>query len=107
MKKQLDNSTVTSFAEQQKMNETNELNFDELRKEFDSLVASIPGADDPNGQTEEGLYFQNYWQQRITQIIEKNLGKGKKVSQCNSNQVEALLLIISDLKELINNQGEE
>lgn len=104
MKKQLDNSTVTSFAEQQKMNEANELDFDKLKKEFDILVAGVPGANDPNGQTEAGMYFQNYWQPKITQIIERNLGKGKKVSQCNSNQVEALSLIISDLKELIKNQ---
>lgn len=104
MKKQLDNSTVTSFAEQQKMNEANELDFDKLKKEFDIIVAGIPGADDPNGQTEAGMYFQNYWQPKITQIIERNLGKGKKVSQCNSNQVEALSLIIADLKELIKNQ---
>lgn len=101
MKKQLDNATVTTFSEQQKLNEVHELDFDKTKQEFDSIIANIPGAGDASGQTEDGLKFQNYWQPKITQIIEKHLGKGKKVSQCNSNQVEALSLIIIDLKELI------
>ncbi len=78
-----------------------------MKKEFDSIVASIPGYDDYNGQTEEGVYFLNYWQPKIAQIIEGYLGKGKKLSQCNSNQAEALSLIVMDLKELINKRKKE
>lgn len=102
LKKQIDNAIVTSFSEQQELNKINELDFDSLKKEFDTLITTIPGWDDQNGQTEIGIKFQQYWQPKITQIIEKYLGKGKKVSQCTSNQAEALDLIIVDLKELIN-----
>ena len=45
--------------------------------------------------------FANYWLPRIVQITDRYLGKGMKVAQCSRDQVEALDLIVSDLKELI------
>jgi hypothetical protein len=45
--------------------------------------------------------FKTYWEPRITQVIETYLGKGAKVSQCSRDQVEALDLIVSELKEFI------
>ena len=45
--------------------------------------------------------FGTNWQPRITEIVEKYLGKGMKVSQCSRAQVEALDLIVTDLRELI------
>lgn len=104
LKKKYDGAVVTSFAEQQKLNTVEELDFDKLKKEFDFIISSLPGSDDPNGQTEEGIEFQTYWQPRVTQIVEKHLGKDKKVFQCTANQAEALQLIIIDLKELIKNK---
>lgn len=38
---------------------------------------------------------------KITSIIEKYLGKGKKVSECTSTQCEQLELIIQDLEDII------
>lgn len=102
LKKKYDGAVVTSFSEQQKLNTVEELNFDQLKKEFDTMVSNIPGFDDPSGQTEDGVKFQSFWQPKISLIIEKYLGKSKKVSQCTPNQVEALNLIVKDLKELIN-----
>ena len=37
---------------------------------------------------------------RITQIVEKYLGRGKKVGDMSREQTEALSLIIGDLEEL-------
>ena len=39
---------------------------------------------------------------KITQIIERYLGKGSKVGDATRDQVEAIDLIVTDLKELLN-----
>lgn len=78
---------------------TVELDFDALVKEFNDIIANIPGS--TGEATEEGTQFKEYWAPRITQITDKYLGKGKKVNQCTRDQVEALDLIVSDLKELV------
>lgn len=77
------------------------LDFDELMKEFSSIIANIPGSSDIKGDTEEGIKFKEYWQPRVTQIIEKYLGKGKKVKDCTRDQVEALDLIVTELKDTV------
>ena len=38
---------------------------------------------------------------KITAVIDKYLGKGKKVSECTSSQCEQLELIIQDLEDLV------
>ena len=80
---------------------TSKLDFDELLSEFNSMIANIPGSSDQTGETQEGKEFKDYWMPRIVQITDKYLGRGKKVSQCNRDQVEALSLIVEDMKELI------
>ena len=69
--------------------------------EFNSIIANIPGSSDQTGETKEGKEFKEYWMPRIVQITDRYLGKGKKVSQCNREQVEALSLIVDDMKELV------
>jgi len=101
-KKELENATIISFEEQQKMNDTGKLDFDELVTEFNTLVGAIPGVGDPDGITEDGIKFKTYYLPRITQITEEHLGKGRKVAQCTSNQAEAISLIIDDLKDFLN-----
>lgn len=81
---------------------TSALDFDELMKEFSDIIANIPGSTDMKAETEEGIKFREYWQPRITQCIENYLGKGKKMKDVTRDQVEAVDLIISDLKELVN-----
>ena len=78
-----------------------DLNFDDLMKEFSNIIANIPGSTDGNAETEDGVKFRDYWQPRITQIIEKYLGKGKKVRDITLDQVEALDLIVTDLKDAV------
>ena len=80
---------------------TSNLDFDDLMKEFSDIIANIPGSADISAETEDGIKFRDYWQPRITQIIERYLGKGKKVKDLTRDQIEALDLIISDLKEVI------
>ena len=71
-----------------------ELDFDELIEEFNSIIMKLV-----NG-TEE-VAFRDFWQPRIMQITDKYLGKGMKVKDCSRDQVEALDLIVTDLKELV------
>ena len=63
--------------------------------EFNSLVGKLISENDE-------AKFETYWQPRIIQITDKYLGRGQKVNQCSREQVEALSLIVDDLKELIN-----
>lgn len=76
---------------------TKELNFDDLMEEFQAIVSNLMSSTDE----EE---FQKYWQPRLTETIEKYLGKGNKISNCNRTQVEAVSLIVSDLEELVKNK---
>lgn len=70
----------------------NELNFDDLMNEFQDCINRMIKA--------AGENFEEKYSSRITQITEKYLGRGNKVSQCSREQVEALSLIVADLKEL-------
>ena len=78
--------------ERDEIDTTEELNFDDLMSESSSLIESIPKAK------------MEYYAPRITEIINKYLGKGKKLSNATRDQVEQISLIVFDLKELI--QGE-
>lgn len=80
------------------------LDFDELMKEFQTTISSIPGFNDANKdeETEDAKKFLEFWSPRITEITDKYLGKGKKVGSMNRDQVEQLDLIVSDLKELVS-----
>jgi hypothetical protein len=80
------------------LNTREELNFDALMEEFNSIIQSIMGT----ASEEE---FANYWQPRIVQITDRYLGKGMKVSQCSREQTEALDLIVTDLHDLVKDAG--
>jgi len=69
-----------------------ELDFDKLMGEFQDCINRMIKA--------AGEGFEEKYSPRITQITEKYLGRGNKVSQCSREQVEALSLIVEDLKEL-------
>lgn len=72
-----------------------ELNFDDLMTEFNNIINNLI-------QTKPEDEFKSYWQPRIVQITDKYLGKGQLVSKCSRDQVEALDLIVTDLKELVS-----
>ena len=71
---------------------TEELDFDTLMERFTGMIEQL--------QTKEN--FSEYYAPRIEQITDRYLGKGNKVSNCSSAQVEALDLIVSDLSELVS-----
>lgn len=91
----------TNDRENAHIDTTSQLDFDSLMKEFNEIVANIPGSTDLDLETEEGKVFRDYWAPRITEIATKYLGAGKKVSQCTRTQVEQLSLIVDDLKDLV------
>ena len=72
---------------------TKELDFDELMNTFNQFIQDLI-----KNNTEEEM--ETYWQPRIIQITDKYLGRGNKVTNCSREQVEALSLIIDDLKEI-------
>ena len=82
------------FTNERGIKEIKELNFDEVKNKFDTIVTQIIQA-----HTDEEM--ANVWSPKITQITEKYLGKGKKASQCTRDQVEQLNLIVLDLEDLI------
>lgn len=92
-------SAVT--AERTKMPIAKELDYDELMKEFTTLIANIPGSSDTTGETDEGKAFAANWAPRIVAITEKYLGAGAKVTSCTRGQVEQLSLIVDELTELV------
>lgn len=61
--------------------------YDALIEEFNKIVGTLMEKDN------------NYYAPRITQIVDKYLGKGKKVSETNRDQGEFISLIISEIKE--------
>jgi hypothetical protein len=79
---------------------TSNLNFDDLISEFGNIIANIPGSSDIKQETEEGKHFAEYWQPRITQTIERYLGKGKKIKDATRDQVEAIDLIVTELRDI-------
>ena len=61
--------------------------YEALMKEFGDVVGVLVEKD------------SNYYVPRITQIVEKYLGKGKKVTEATIEQVEFIHLILTEIKE--------
>ena len=62
-------------------------NYDELMAEFSGMVSDLMAKD------------KNYYAPRVTAVVEKYLGKGKKVSETSIQQAEFIYLINSEIKE--------
>ena len=41
----------------------------------------------------------------LTEIVEQTLGRGKKVSECTKAQIQAMIIILDDLKERADELG--
>ena len=82
--------------------EFEELNFDDLMSKFNTTIANIPGSSDLTGSSPEGQKFKEFYFPKITQIIERNLGKNKKIKDISFEQVEQLRLIVDELIEFVN-----
>lgn len=79
--------TETALNREEIYADEKEYDFPALMKEFQDIVGNLMSAD------------QNV-APKITKIVEKQLGKGKKVSDCTPDQAAQLDLIIFDLKNL-------
>ena len=81
----------TSERDNNYIDTSSNLDFDALMEEFQGIIKDF-------SKDEEKM--ASYYAPRITQIVDKYLGKGKKVSEMNREQSEQLVLIIDDLKTL-------
>lgn len=79
------NKFVTEEREQ--VNLVKEYDFDALMEEFHSIVGDLMTKD------------QTYYSPRITQIVERFLGKGKKMSGVTRDQAELVFLVVDAIKE--------
>jgi len=76
--------------------EVEELDFDALLSEFNKMTKAVQ----QNVSKED---FNKVWGPKIVEITSKYLGKGKKVRDITSEQVEQLALIVDDLRTEIEN----
>lgn len=70
-----------------------EYNYDELKASINKKIEELTQGHDEND-------FKENIAPRITQIVERYLGKGKKISQTSREQGEQLFLINTDLQEI-------
>ena len=66
---------------------TKEYDFDEYVKKFEEDVGILMAKD------------QAFYAPRITQIVEKYLGKGKKMSNVTRDQVELVYLVVTEIED--------
>lgn len=81
---------AVDYKEQQAMNTSVELDFEQLMDDIQKLGEKI----------NEAGHFDD-----LVEIIEKTLGAGAKVSECTKKQVEALSIIKDDLQDYADELG--
>ena len=72
--------------EKEKLAEKTEYNFDALKEEFSAITGELMNKDPKVGP-------------RIVAIVDKYLGKGKKVQNLQPEQAELLFLVVTELKD--------
>lgn len=89
--KEHDNKYVTT--ERETVPVVQEHDFDALMAKFETMVGDLMTKD------------QTYYAPRITQVIEKYLGKGKKMSGVTRDQAELVYLVVSEIEDdLVNGE---
>ena len=84
---QMTNNASLFTDEKVKAVEVVNYDYDALMAEFQSIVSILMEKDN------------NFYTPRITQIVDKYLGKGRKVSEATRDQAEFIFLIITEMKE--------
>lgn len=69
--------------------ETSKYDFNDVKQEINTTIKSILEDDEDNAT-------------KITKIVDKHLGKGRRIAEAEEEQVDMLVLILDDLKELIS-----
>jgi hypothetical protein len=73
--------------ERETVNLVKDYDFDALMAQFEDMVGKLMNKD------------QTYYAPRITQIIEKYLGKGKKMAGVTRDQAELVYLVVNEIQE--------
>lgn len=81
---------AVSYDEQKAQNTSVEYDFEETMNEIQEVGQKLVEA----GQLEA-----------LTEIVEDTLGKGKKVSECTKKQIEAMVIILDNLKDKVAELG--
>lgn len=66
-----------------------EYNYEELMAEFQELVGTLMAKD------------QAYYAPRITQVVERYLGRGRKISEATLDQAELVFYVVKEIKETL------
>jgi hypothetical protein len=74
--------------EKQQITAAKEYDFEGMMSEFQNLVGTLMEQNQSNAM-------------KITALVEKYLGKGKKVGDCTPSQCEQLELILLDMKDMV------
>lgn len=81
---------AVTYQEQKEQNTTKEYDYDETMDALQEVGQKFASA----GKMEE-----------LTEIVEQTLGKGRKVSECTKSQIQAMVIILDDLKERAEELG--
>lgn len=84
-----DGDTFISDDRQNIYKETAEVDFDVIVEEFNTIVNNL--------MTKDATFYGP----RIVEIVEGQLGKGKKVGECARDQAQLIDLIVYNLKEIV------
>lgn len=81
---------AVSYQEQKERNTPTEYDYDETMDALQEVGQRFASA----GQMEE-----------LTEIVEQTLGHGGKVSECSKSQIQAMVIILDDLRERADELG--
>lgn len=86
---EMTNNKFVTSDKNQNTDDFEEYDFDNLMETFGKMIQTIPSEK------------MEYYAPRITEITDRYLGKGKKVTNATRDQAEQIFLIVEDLKELL------
>lgn len=76
-----------------------ELNYDELMGEVKEVIDELLAIDEENDSDKNS--------KSITRIVESHLGKGRRLSETDEDQVDIVALILEEINELLESQLED
>ncbi|MGD7046970.1 ATP-binding protein [Rossellomorea marisflavi] len=81
--------TAVTFDQQKENNSSGEVEFDDLMDEIKKVGSKLA--------EEERL-------DELQEVVDKHLGKGKKVTECTKKQIDVVSVILDDLKDLLEEE---
>lgn len=78
---------TVAFSEQKELLEANTLDYDQLMEDIKTTGSQL---------------VEEEKAEELQEVIEKHLGKGRKVTECKKSQVQVMSVILDDLKELLS-----